>query len=157
MSSSSEGSPAGVDDSELRRLLGYQLRRAGVIMQQRFSLAIGVPFGLRQIEFYALTLLTRNDAVTHKQISMALAIAPSNMVGVMGGLEQRGLVTRRANPSDGRSFFWELTTAGARLERRVSTAAAGLEKAALRQSATEPGDLADMLDRLWSDECGHAR
>lgn len=141
-----------VDDTGLRQLMGYQLRRAEMAMQQRFSLAIGVPFRLRQIEFFALSLLSTNRAVTHKQISEALAIAPSNMVGVMSALEDRDLVMRRANPSDGRSFFWSLTVAGQELVDRAGAAVARMEAGALDDAEPAREDLARALDGLWSSE-----
>ncbi|WP_353222922.1 MarR family winged helix-turn-helix transcriptional regulator [Salinisphaera hydrothermalis] len=121
-------------------------------MQQRFSLQIGVPFRLRQIEFFALTLLATNRALTHKQISLALAIAPSNMVGIMAALEERDLVMRQANPSDGRSFFWCLTVAGDELLERAKTAVARMEAGALADTESAREELTNGLDELWSRE-----
>lgn len=121
-------------------------------MQQRFSIAIGVPFRLRQVEFFALSLLSANPAVTHKQISEALAIAPSNMVGIMAGLEDRDLVTRRANPADGRSFFWGLTISGQELVDRAGAAVARMESGALDKGEPERHDITRALDGLWSSE-----
>lgn len=141
-----------IDDTVLRQLVGYQLRRAEMAMQQRFSLEIGVPFRLRQVEFFALSLLSANHALTHKQISEALAIAPSNMVGVMAALEERDLVTRRANPADGRSFFWGLTVAGEELAGRAGAAVARLEAGALDPAEPDRDGLTRALDGLWSSE-----
>lgn len=141
---------AEIDDTRLRRLIGYQLRRAEMVMQQRFSQAIGVPFGLRQTEFFALSLLAANPALTHKQISEAVAVAPSNMVGVMGELEERGLVGRCANRADGRSFFWRLSVAGGELVSRVEGAVARMEEQALEAAQPARDDLSRALDGLWS-------
>lgn len=121
-------------------------------MQQRFSLAIGVPFRLRQVEFFALSLLCANRAVTHKQISEALAIAPCNMVGIMSGLEERELVMRRANPADGRSFFWELTMSGEELVDRAGAAVARMEQSAIEHAEPDRDGLTRALDALWPSE-----
>lgn len=121
-------------------------------MQQRFSLAIGVPFRLRQAEFFALSLLCANRAVTHKQISEALAIAPCNMVGIMSGLEERELVMRRANPADGRSFFWELTMSGEELVDRAGAAVARMEQSAIEHAEPDRDGLTRALDALWPSE-----
>lgn len=143
---------AEIDDTGLRQLIGYQLRRAEMAMQQRFSLAIGVPFGLRQVEFFALSLLACNRAVTHKQISEALAIAPSNMVAVMAGLEQRALIQRVANPADGRSFFWQLSATGDDLVQRAEVAVARMEADAAEAGASDRAALTRALDGLWAGD-----
>lgn len=139
-----------VDDSGLRQLIGYQLRRAEMAMQQQFSLTIGVPFGLRQAEFFALMLLAGNRVLTHKQISDALAIAPSNMVGIMAGLATRELVARRANPADGRSFLWTLTVTGGDLVERAANAVARTESRAVDATGPTRDEVARALDGLWS-------
>ncbi|HET7313399.1 MarR family winged helix-turn-helix transcriptional regulator [Salinisphaera sp.] len=147
-----ESTRTQIEDRGLRRLIGYQLRRAEMAMQQRFSLAIGVPFQLRQVEFFALSLLAENPAVTHKQISEALAIAPSNMVGIMSGLKARDLVARRANPADGRSLFWVLTEAGRDLVQRAGAAVARMEEDALGRAEPERDELVRALNEVWAGD-----
>lgn len=151
-STANHAEPAGhgLDDSVLRKLLGYQLRRADLAMQQAFARDIGESFNLRQVEFSVLALLASNDAVRHKQISEVLGVAPSNMVGVMSGLERRQLITCRPDPSDGRSRFWQLTDQGRKLERQVAQAILEMEHRLVGE--TGAGDctrLAQTLDRLW--------
>ncbi|WP_423822020.1 MarR family transcriptional regulator [Salinisphaera sp. SPP-AMP-43] len=143
-----------LDDSALRGFVGYQLKRADLIMQQTFAREVGEPFGLRQTEFSVLVLLSANDSVKHKQISAALGVAPSNMVGVMSALEKRKLVTRRQDPTDGRSSFWQLTDAGRELERRASAAVRRMENNHVAdETESHRGELVEALDRLWgSDE-----
>lgn len=142
----------GLDDHVLRMLLGYQLRRADLAMQQVFAREIGEPFNLRQVEFSVLALLASNDAVRHKQISEVLGVAPSNMVGVMSGLERRRLIACRPDPADGRSRFWQLTDQGRKLERQVAKAVADLEHRFVGETDAADRDrnsLAQALDRLW--------
>ncbi len=142
---------ATLDDSGLRELVGYQLKRADLAMQKLFAQEIGEPFQLRQIEFSVLVLLATNEQLTHKEISAALGVAPSNMVGVMSALEERRLVVRRQNPADGRSSFWQITESGAKLERRAATAVREMEMARFGIGGEhERGELAAVLDGLWS-------
>ncbi|KEZ78627.1 MarR family winged helix-turn-helix transcriptional regulator [Salinisphaera hydrothermalis] len=140
----------GLDDGGLRMRLGYQLRRADLAMQQAFAREIGETFNLRQVEFSVLALLATNDAVRHKQISEVLGVAPSNMVGVMSGLEQRQLIKCRPDPSDGRSRFWLLTEPGRKLEREVAQAISEMEhRFVLERGAGDAALLVQALDRLW--------
>ncbi|MGN8159645.1 MarR family winged helix-turn-helix transcriptional regulator [Salinisphaera sp. RV14] len=147
------GRDEALDDSGLRELVGYQLKRADLAMQKLFAREIGEPFQLRQIEFSVLVLLACNERLTHKRISAALGVAPSNMVSVMSALEARDLVIRRRNPTDGRSAFWQITEAGATLEHRAAMAVREMETSRFGiQGEQARRDLADSLDRLWAGE-----
>ncbi|RJS91082.1 MarR family winged helix-turn-helix transcriptional regulator [Salinisphaera sp. Q1T1-3] len=138
--------PDTVDDRSLRGLAGYQLRRADLAMQQYFVREIGEPFDLRQVEFSVLILLAANAALTHKQISESLGVAPSNMVAVMNKLAGRMLIERHEHPHDGRSFLWCLTAAGQTLEAEASGAVARMEARVLGDAA----GVVTTLDALWS-------
>ncbi|AWN15302.1 MarR family winged helix-turn-helix transcriptional regulator [Salinisphaera sp. LB1] len=142
-----------MDDSGLRELVGYQLKRADLAMQKLFAQEIGEPFQLRQIEFSVLVLLACNERLTHKRVSAALGVAPSNMVSVMSALEARGLVIRRRNPTDGRSSFWQITEAGATLEHRAVLAVRAMEMTRFGiKDEQARRDLAGSLDSLWASE-----
>lgn len=116
-----------LDQSCLKSLAGYQLRRADIAMRQAFAEHIAETFDVRPVEFSVLVLLAANAEVTHKQLSHALDVAPSNMVQVVAGLEKRRLLKRRQNPDDGRSMFLLLTATGRRLEERVRRAVTVME------------------------------
>ncbi len=142
-----------LDDTALRALVGYQLKRADLAMQQNFSRRVGEPFALRQVEFSVLVLLSANDNVKHKQISAALGVAPPNMVAVMSALETRQLITRRQNPADGRSSFWQLTDAGVELERAAMAAVHEMEASHVAElGALGRSELAVALYHLWSGD-----
>ncbi|GAB3677164.1 MarR family winged helix-turn-helix transcriptional regulator [Salinisphaera aquimarina] len=140
---------ASLSQASLKPLVGYQLRRADIAMRQAFSRHIGEPFGLRPVEFAILTLLADNERVTHKQLSEALDVAPSNMVAVVAKLKKSGLLARARNPDDGRSIVLALTREGRDLETRARSAVTAMEDQLL--GAWDAGDrehLLAMLDRF---------
>jgi len=62
----------GLDQSDLLRLLGYNIAQAAIPAYKLFDSLIGLPLGLRQVEFSILSLVQGNDKVTHKRLSSAL-------------------------------------------------------------------------------------
>jgi DNA-binding MarR family transcriptional regulator len=52
---------------------------------------------------------------TQASLSASLAVPPSRIVGIVDELEHRGLLERRANPSDRRAHALWLTTRGRKL------------------------------------------
>jgi DNA-binding MarR family transcriptional regulator len=121
-------------------------------MQQAFVQRVAKPLALRQVEFSVLMLLAKNNRVTHKQLSTALAVAPSNMVGVVAGLERRHLIERVSNPADGRSFFWRLTDGGDKLQRCALETVSAMEADLLADwPRPERAEAHALLERLWTD------
>jgi DNA-binding MarR family transcriptional regulator len=68
--------------------------------------------GLRPRHVIALTLLRDHGAVSQQGLAEALRLDPSNLVGLLNELEQRGLVTRTRDPSDRRRHVVELAPQG---------------------------------------------
>lgn len=147
-SGAADALPETVDDSRLRALAGYQLRRADLALQQSFVREIGTPFGLRQVDFSVLVLLASQPVLAHKQISRALGVAPSNLVGVMNALAERELVTRQADHRDGRRVLWTLTEAGRALEAQAAAGVAAMERR-LFGDTDRIARLNAVLDGLW--------
>jgi hypothetical protein len=88
-----------IDTSYLESLLGYNARRAalaviGVFLQRM------APYGLRPVDFSVLTLIAHNPGITSRQLCAALDILPPNLVGMIKSLDKRGLIERRAHPTD---------------------------------------------------------
>jgi DNA-binding MarR family transcriptional regulator len=106
------GGAASLDPGILRALAGYNIRRAEVHMRQQFEREMGAK-GLRPPEFSTLVLIAANPLATQAELAQALNIQRPNMVGLIGGLEQRGLVTRTVYEHDRRNHILELTPRGA--------------------------------------------
>jgi DNA-binding MarR family transcriptional regulator len=102
----------GLDPGVLRELAGYNIRRAEVHMRQQFEREMGES-GLRPPDFSTLVLIAANPLATQAEIAQALNIQRPNMVGLIGGLEERGLITRTVYEHDRRNHMLALTPRGA--------------------------------------------
>lgn len=126
-------------------LLGYRLRLAQQALFRDFAATITeVSPGLLGV----LLLIEANPGVTQGRLARAVSLERSTMVGVVNGLESRGLVERRRGRDRRTNGLW-LTRAGrallARLKPRV-----GLheQRVASRLSPAERAQLLALLERL---------
>jgi DNA-binding MarR family transcriptional regulator len=87
--------------------------------------------GLTHGEINALAALGTGSGRTVADLQKATGQRASTLTGVLDRLERRGLVERRPNPRDRRSFTVDLTAAGTRAAERVGTAFAALDRQAL--------------------------
>jgi DNA-binding MarR family transcriptional regulator len=60
----------------------------------------------------ALGLLSQRGALSQQGLGEVLGLDPSNVVGLLNELEERGLITRRRDPADRRRHIVELSTTG---------------------------------------------
>lgn len=137
------------DTSYLESLLGYNARRAalaviGVFLQRM------APFGLRPVDFSVLTLIAHNPGITSRQLCAALDILPPNLVGMIKSLDQRGLIERRAHPTDRRAQGLHLSPTGKKLQKTAQATATQLESdVASRLSADELNTLKSLLRKVY--------
>jgi DNA-binding MarR family transcriptional regulator len=117
-----------LDATRLKRLLGYNLRRAEVRMRGLVADALGQD-DIRAVEYSILSLLAANRGATQKQLGDALAVKRPNLVTLVDRLEQRGLVARAVVASDRRSQALALTEAGEALLARLDSRLDALESA----------------------------
>ncbi len=140
---------AGLDQSALAHVLGYQLARATIQTRAAFQGAIGEPLQLRPVEFTILQLLRHNRRATQKQLARALAITAPGMTVLLDRLEARGVLRRERNLDDKRSLFVLLTDEGQRLAADSQLASRDMETDLLR--ALSPGErmmLFELLERV---------
>ena len=86
--------------------------------------------GLTHGEMNALAVLGPDSAGTVADLQSATGQRASTLTGVLDRLERRGLVERRLNPRDRRSFTIALTDEGARAAQRVTAAFAAFDRRA---------------------------
>jgi DNA-binding MarR family transcriptional regulator len=67
---------------------------------------------LRPRHMIALRLLGERGPMSQHAVGIALSLDPSNVVGLLNELEERGLITRRRDPADRRRHIVELSAAG---------------------------------------------
>lgn len=70
------------------------------------------PGGLRPRHLIALKMLRDSGPASQQGLADALSLDPSNVVGLLNELEERGLITRRRDPADRRRHIVELSASG---------------------------------------------
>jgi DNA-binding MarR family transcriptional regulator len=108
--------------------------------------------GLSVSQFNVLTVLHRApEALTMSELAAAVAVRPTNLTGVVDTLCERGVLERKLNPNDRRSFLVDITDIGDEFLRdflpghwdQLSVLLAGMSQA-------QCDELSDLLDQLRS-------
>lgn len=140
---------AAVDCRYLESLVGYNVRRASVVILALFGRRMAA-YDLRPVDFSILSLLAHNPGITSRRICSQLDILPPNLVARVGALDRRGLITRRPHPRDGRATGLYLTDPGRALMEKAEPAAAALElEAASGLSPDERSTLIGLLQKIY--------
>src|SRR5712691_3056494 len=105
----------------------YVLVQLGFHVAGTFSKRLA-PLGLEPRHVGMLTRLAANEGRSQQAIGELIGLNPTRMVFVVDELEQRGLVERRRNPADRRSYALYLTDQGRATLREAQQAGAGHER-----------------------------
>jgi DNA-binding MarR family transcriptional regulator len=89
----------------------YLLSQVGAHSSQRWHERLA-PIGLDPRSVLVLRHVGAEQGRTQASLSTSLGVPPSRIVGMIDELEQRGLLERRANPSDRRAHALWLTGRG---------------------------------------------
>ncbi len=89
------------DTSDLEDLIGYNLKRAYVIVQADFRDALGKD-GLSARVFSALSLTVKYPNITQSELARMMGIERSGLVAIVDELEERGYLQRAPVPGDRR-------------------------------------------------------
>jgi DNA-binding MarR family transcriptional regulator len=129
-------------------LIGYQLRLAQLAVFNDFAADLK-DFDISPGRFGVLVLISANPGMTQSLLAGATQLDRSTMVAVIDQLEARGLVERRASPTDRRSNALVLTAAGEKLlkqlKRRIKQHEARIAAA---MTPAETATLVDLLTRI---------
>ncbi len=90
-----------IPQPELEGFIGYNLKRAYVIIQADFRRVLGDD-GFSPRAFSALSLVVQYPNITQTGLAKMLGIERSGLVAIIDDLERRGLVRRTHVPSDRR-------------------------------------------------------
>jgi DNA-binding MarR family transcriptional regulator len=138
-----------IDTSFLESLVGYNARRATLVVVEAFLKHMAV-YDLRPVDFSVLSLIAHNPGITSRQLCSTLNIQPPNLVGMVSTLAKRELIVRLPHPSDGRAMGLHLTPSGKKMVRSAEQTAAELEKqAAARLSPRERKSLIQLLKKIY--------
>ena len=101
--------------------------------------------GLRHRQLIALTLLSNRGATSQQGLGEALGLDPSNVVGLLNELEERGLTIRRRDPADRRRHIVELSQDGATALAAAQVRLGGVEDELLKALTPEERATLHML------------
>lgn len=105
---------------------GYLLLKAGHYIGQGFDAALA-GIGLTGREFLVMSFVLAADGLSQQELSGRLGLDPTIVVGLVDGLEDRGLMTRQRDPADRRRNVLAMTTGGAALHADAVDAAVRAE------------------------------
>lgn len=138
-----------VDTSYLESLVGYNARRAALVVIEVFMERMAV-YDLRVVDFSVLSLVTHNPGITSRQLCATLGILAPNLVGMVSAMEKRGLIVRQPHPHDGRAMGLHLTSAGQQLMGDAEKTATDLEvDTTERLTANERKTLLKLLKKVY--------
>jgi DNA-binding MarR family transcriptional regulator len=144
--------PKDLDRGLLPTLLGYALRRTQSAVFADFAdtfAKAGETLGPG--EFGLLVLVEGNAGVSQTALARALGIDRSTLVPILDRLQARGLLVRRASPTDGRTHALGLTPAGTKALARFSRLVEAHERRiASRLSPAETRTLIALLEKVWA-------
>ena len=145
MTEQEQGDPAA--PSDLDDLIGYNLKRAYLVVQSDFRRVLGD--GLSPRSFSALSLAVQCPEITQSMVARRLNIERSGLVAIVDDLEARGLLTRVPVPGDRRVQALVPTPAGQQAYRVALAAAHRHEDELLSDlSAQERDTLLSLLARI---------
>jgi DNA-binding MarR family transcriptional regulator len=105
--------PTNCFPAELVSRAGFLLGRVGMGLKMRTMEAFEQE-GFSAYQYSVLALLDEGPRTAQAAIADALQFDPSQLVALLDGLEERGLIERRRDPSDRRRQMVNLTPAGKR-------------------------------------------
>ena len=106
--------------------IAYLLVQLGFHAARKFSELLA-PLGLEPRQFGMLTQLAANEGKSQQAIGELMGLNPTRMVFLVDELEKQGLVERRRNPADRRSYALYLTGEGREKLREAQRASAAHE------------------------------
>jgi DNA-binding MarR family transcriptional regulator len=133
---------------QLRARLGYQLKHAFFELEELHGVHLaGSPVNVRELS--VLLLLDAREPESQQQAAERLGVDRTTMVGLLDGLEGKGLVARQPDPADRRRNVVALTDAGRKALKEARAASDKAERELLSDlSATEAAQLRALLSRI---------
>jgi DNA-binding MarR family transcriptional regulator len=130
----------------------YLLSQVGAHSSRRWHERLA-PFGLDSRSVLVLRHVAADEGRTQASLSASLAVPPSRIVGIVDELERRGLVERRANPTDRRAHALWLTGEGRKLLDDV-LAVSSAHEADICAGLSETGrrQLIELLSAIAADQ-----
>lgn len=140
---------APIDTHFLSSLIGYNARRASLVLMNVFANAVE-GHALKVVEFSMLSLIKANPGITNSALCTVLGLLPPNAVGTIQSLIRQGFVVKRPHLQDGRAYGLFTSEEGyalaSTLEERLITA----ERTRLKHlTAKEQRQLIALLQKTY--------
>ena len=133
---------------QLGARLSYLLKRAFLDLEDLHAEHLA-PTGVNARELAVLLLLDGREPESQQQAAGRLGVDRTTMVGLLDGLEGKGLVARHADTGDRRRNVVGLTDAGQQTLKKAKTASDEAERRLLGElSDTEALRLRELLGRV---------
>ena len=133
---------------ELQARLGYLLKHAFLQLEELHAVHLAQS-AVNIRELSVLLLLAGREPESQQQAAGRLGVDRTTMVGLLDGLEGKGLLVRQSDPEDRRRNVVVLTDAGRRALEAARAASDRAEGELLADlSAAEEGQLRDLLARI---------
>jgi DNA-binding MarR family transcriptional regulator len=132
--------------------LGFLLSRVMFALKADVTATVLDPLEVAFPEYLCMRVLSRYPGQSNADLARALNVSPQAMNMVIRGLEERGLVTRPASVSSGRSLPAQLTREGEQLLKRTDAGVRAAEQRLLANvSEQERHDFKRILAALGTD------
>ncbi|GAB3283124.1 MarR family winged helix-turn-helix transcriptional regulator [Parasphingorhabdus pacifica] len=139
------------ETAERERTLAGRLRLSVVRLNRRLRAQSGDSV-ITLSQLSALSTLNKAGSMTPGELAAKEGVQPPSMTRVIAALEERGMVARRAHPTDGRQAIVELTEAGqARIDEEISVRERWLDQQLVDLTDEERAVLCratEIIDRL---------
>lgn len=135
---------------KLEDSLGFMINHAGRRMSQLLTIRFQ-PDDITTEQWTVLTRLAEQDGISQKELARRAEKDQTNMTRILDQLERKGLIERKANAADRRSFLAFITAKGRSLNEKlvpveqevIGSVMAGLTEEELRILRTALRHVAD--------------
>lgn len=133
---------------QLGARLGYQLKHAFFALEELHAVHLAdSPVNVRELS--VLLLLDGREPESQQQAAERLGVDRTTMVGLLDGLESKGLVARQPDPADRRRNVVVLTAGGRKALKQAKAASDKAERQLLADlSPAEATQLRELLSRI---------
>lgn len=94
--------------------LGYVIKRVQQVLRSRMDEKLD-SVGVTTPQYAALSILEEDEGLSNAEIARRCFLTPQTMHKIISGLEAKGLVKRKSDPSHGRKIKTLLTPEGEKL------------------------------------------
>lgn len=132
--------------------LGYLLHRVANTLRTEVTATVLDPIKLPFPQYICLRVLSKYPGRSNAELARDLMVSPQAMNIVLKGLEERGLVTRPATVSSGRSLPAHLTREGTELLERTDAGVRAADRKLMASlTAEQRREFKQILIALGSD------